>query len=261
MGQRTNLGETGGDIPARARRTTGQSPTLETASHAPCPGPLPSAHGRARVPGSRGPRRVSQPCLRGARRGAVRRRRRHLPARSGCAGSSRRCSARRGRPGARGAAARPPAPNPRSTRRRPAARPARTARAGPASPPPAPAPWPARPAPSAPRSRLGSAARRGRGAGERPSKRRGGGAGERQRGRPARPGGRGRGGGCPAATTRARPSRRGSVGLRARDALLRPPHPATVCTFFCTFSPRRPAPSWYRLCVDSGSPRFRLLAP
>lgn len=72
-------------------------------------------------------------------------RRRDLPARPGCAGSSRRCSAPRGRSGARGAAARPPAPSRRSTRRRRGARPAASARIvqpGPARPRPAPSPAP-----------------------------------------------------------------------------------------------------------------------
>lgn len=68
-------------------------------------------------------------------------RRRDLPAPPGCAGSSRPCSALRGRSGVRGAAARLPAPSPRSTRRRRGARlaaSARTVQPGPARPPLAP---------------------------------------------------------------------------------------------------------------------------
>lgn len=90
-------------------------------------------------------------------------RRRDLPVRPGCAGSSRRCSAPRGRSGARGAAARPSAPSRRSTRRRRGARPAASARIlqpGTARPRPEPSP-----APRSGRRSAAQGAERGRGGG------------------------------------------------------------------------------------------------
>lgn len=132
LGQRTNFGDVGRNTPARPEGSGTQCP-----SHGDWD--LHILHPTTRVP----------PLHPGAPRGAVRQR--DLPARPGCAGSSRPCSAQRGPRGARGAAAQPPAPRPRSRQRRQtarasrtssASRTARTALADPARP--QPAPWPAR---------------------------------------------------------------------------------------------------------------------
>lgn len=147
LGQRTNLGEMGKGIPPRTEyswteyRTEDRVVRVGHSTHGVGP---PSPRGSMAAPESPAPgaRGGAHFCLKGARREAERRQ--DLPARPGCAGSSRLCSARRGRPGACGAAARPPAPSPRSTRRKPAARPAytahaaRTSRAGPARSTPGP---------------------------------------------------------------------------------------------------------------------------
>lgn len=110
MGQRTNFGNVGRNTPARPEGSGAQCP-----SHGDWD--LHILHPTTRIP----------PLHPGAPRGAVRQR--DLPARPGCAGSSRPCSAQRGPRGARGAAAQPPAPRPRSSQRRQPARASRTSSA------------------------------------------------------------------------------------------------------------------------------------
>lgn len=181
---------------------------------------------------------------------------RDLPARPGCAGSSRPCSARRGRPGARGAAVRPPTPSPRSRRRRQLVCPVRTAcaprtsGAGPACPPPAP--WPALPpAAGALRSRRCSAAPRGRG--RRGEAARGERRLRRKIARQARPG---MGGGAWRPQP-ARPPQHPAAGPRAGHPAPRP-HPDTLSTFLAPFCPQKTRILLNRICADSNSPGYRL---
>lgn len=238
LGQRTNFGEAGRDTPVRPQGTPGQSPHSRdwvlrvghSTQHLRTSPPV----GATSAPESQAPRARGGfpiPCApgRAARGGAARRR--DLPTQPGCAGSSRLCSARRGRLGARGAAARPPAPSPRSRRRRPATHPARTSRTAratgscPARPPPAP--WPARQYPDPPpRPALASRLRALPGsAGE--GQREGSAGSARDRWRPAGPGG----GGCRRPHPARQPQHPGK-GVWARrsrvpplDALLPTPHP------------------------------------